>query len=179
MSSASSTVSKADVPPWPPHSHPRSCTTCRHRKVKCDRKQPCAICVRAGIQCVYPPGPGRAPKRLWTALDARLLDRLSRLETMIRHLERQEGQRMKGTTATSSELNQQLQMPDDHDQDSESLSSLSTNTRIERHPGRLLIDETRSCYISNSLLASMGDEVNWTPPSLSSRHVCSISTCLD
>ncbi|KAI9376516.1 hypothetical protein BJX61DRAFT_530813 [Aspergillus egyptiacus] len=36
-----------------------SCTTCRRRKVKCDRLMPCGQCVRSGtkVTCVYPPAP--------------------------------------------------------------------------------------------------------------------------
>ncbi|KLU82374.1 fungal specific transcription factor domain-containing protein [Magnaporthiopsis poae ATCC 64411] len=42
--------------------NPRSCVTCRRRKVKCDKLQPCTNCRRAHIFCVFP-APGRAPRR--------------------------------------------------------------------------------------------------------------------
>lgn len=37
-----------------PAPKPRSCTTCRSRKVRCDKKSPCSNCRRAGIACVLP-----------------------------------------------------------------------------------------------------------------------------
>jgi hypothetical protein len=43
-------------------SNPRSCVTCRRRKVRCDKFMPCGNCRRAQIQCVFP-APGRAPRR--------------------------------------------------------------------------------------------------------------------
>ncbi|KAL8382200.1 hypothetical protein RB595_006131 [Gaeumannomyces hyphopodioides] len=42
--------------------NPRSCVTCRRRKVKCDKLQPCTNCRRAHIPCIFP-APGRAPRR--------------------------------------------------------------------------------------------------------------------
>jgi len=31
----------------------RSCVTCRKRKIKCDRDQPCKYCSKLGLECVY------------------------------------------------------------------------------------------------------------------------------
>lgn len=42
--------------------NPRSCVTCRRRKVRCDKYMPCGNCRRAQILCVFP-APGRAPRR--------------------------------------------------------------------------------------------------------------------
>nr|XP_036574332.1 transcriptional regulatory protein C139.03-like protein 10 [Colletotrichum truncatum]KAF6780747.1 transcriptional regulatory protein C139.03-like protein 10 [Colletotrichum truncatum] len=45
-----------------PALNPRSCVTCRRRKVRCDKQMPCSNCRRAVIQCIFP-APGRAPRR--------------------------------------------------------------------------------------------------------------------
>jgi hypothetical protein len=37
-----------------------ACIMCKRRKVKCDRRNPCSGCVRAGVECV---ATGRAPYR--------------------------------------------------------------------------------------------------------------------
>ncbi|RAL06543.1 uncharacterized protein BO97DRAFT_328361, partial [Aspergillus homomorphus CBS 101889] len=114
--------------------HPRSCLSCRARKIRCDRGQPCASCERADAPCVYPPGPGRAPKQ---ARNARLLDRISRLETIIRRLE---------------EENVQCDPASGH-------GSGSSATPPVEQLGRLVVNDTRSYYISNVLWARLGDEV--------------------
>lgn len=37
----------------------RSCTSCRRRKVRCNKETPCFNCVKNGVPCIFPP-PGRA-----------------------------------------------------------------------------------------------------------------------
>lgn len=69
-----------------------SCVTCRRRKVKCDRKDPCSNCVKNQIECHFPVT-GRLPRRrdpaTWkspTEKQAELLDRLRRLESLVTEL---------------------------------------------------------------------------------------------
>lgn len=76
----------------PPSLHIRSCVTCRRRKVKCDKQDPCQHCVRAGIPCVYP-APGRAPRKPRqqsakpvSERENELLKRLRRLEGVVEEL---------------------------------------------------------------------------------------------
>jgi hypothetical protein len=45
-----------------PALNPRSCVTCRRRKVRCDKQMPCSNCRRAAIPCIFP-APGRAPRQ--------------------------------------------------------------------------------------------------------------------
>ncbi|CAG8949108.1 hypothetical protein HYFRA_00002237, partial [Hymenoscyphus fraxineus] len=69
----------------------RSCVTCRRRKVKCDKKEPCSNCARAGSECVFP-APGRAPRRpkaggkATTEREEALLKRLKKLEGVVEEL---------------------------------------------------------------------------------------------
>lgn len=42
--------------------NPRSCVTCRRRKVRCDKLMPCSNCRRAMVPCIFP-APERAPRR--------------------------------------------------------------------------------------------------------------------
>ncbi|TKA66334.1 hypothetical protein B0A55_10575 [Friedmanniomyces simplex] len=68
--------------------NPRSCVTCRKRKVKCDKLHPCSNCDRAHIECVFP-APGRAPRKarkLGDGRDKELLERLRRLEGVVKGL---------------------------------------------------------------------------------------------
>ncbi|EHK49355.1 hypothetical protein TRIATDRAFT_214314 [Trichoderma atroviride IMI 206040] len=69
-----------------------SCVTCRRRKVKCDRTNPCSNCARNGVECHFPVT-GRLPRRrdptTWkspTEKQAELLNRLRRLESLVTEL---------------------------------------------------------------------------------------------
>ncbi|AEO62775.1 uncharacterized protein THITE_2027909, partial [Thermothielavioides terrestris NRRL 8126] len=73
-----------------------SCVTCRRRKVKCDRRDPCANCVRNAIECHFPVT-GRLPRRSRESSasnnrpsqaqrQAELLGRLRRLEDLVAEL---------------------------------------------------------------------------------------------
>ncbi|MCJ1471357.1 hypothetical protein MMC07_010005 [Pseudocyphellaria aurata] len=60
----------------------RSCVLCQQRKVKCDRKDPCAACSRAHVECVFrAPAPPRRRKRKPSQSD--LLARLTRYEQLL------------------------------------------------------------------------------------------------
>ncbi|CZT13198.1 related to binuclear zinc cluster transcription factor that regulates the ratio between aurofusarin and rubrofusarin biosynthesis [Rhynchosporium agropyri] len=69
----------------------RSCVTCRRRKVKCDKKDPCTNCAKASSLCVFP-APGRAPRRprqggkAVSEREAELLKRLRKLEGVVEEL---------------------------------------------------------------------------------------------
>lgn len=76
---------------WTPM--PRSCNTCRQRKIKCDKSQPCGACQRAGVQCVFPSRvrASRVKKGAGQARNSELLQRISRLENLVHKVEAQTG----------------------------------------------------------------------------------------
>ncbi|KAK1573566.1 fungal-specific transcription factor domain-containing protein [Colletotrichum navitas] len=57
----------------------RSCQLCHRRKVRCDKKQPCASCARGGFQCHYPPV-GQPVRRVRKTTIADVASRISDLE---------------------------------------------------------------------------------------------------
>ncbi|EFX01037.1 c6 zinc finger domain containing protein [Grosmannia clavigera kw1407] len=77
--------------------NPRSCVTCRRRKVRCDKHMPCSNCRRALIPCIFP-APERAPRRprrkdpsalrphQSTEREIELLKRLRKLEGIVEEL---------------------------------------------------------------------------------------------
>jgi hypothetical protein len=76
--------------------NPRSCVTCRRRKVRCDKHMPCGNCRKARISCIFP-APGRAPRRprprdpnappkQTSEREAELIKRLRKLEGIVEEL---------------------------------------------------------------------------------------------
>jgi hypothetical protein len=61
-----------------------SCVNCRRRKVRCDRRNPCAPCIRNQYECMFPTS-GRVPRRGRAAAQKQveLVGRLRRLEAMV------------------------------------------------------------------------------------------------
>ncbi|KAL3464498.1 hypothetical protein BJX64DRAFT_286310 [Aspergillus heterothallicus] len=121
----------------------RSCTLCRQRKIKCDRQQPCSNCARVEGQCVYPAGPGRAPKRLRKAVETRLLAQLSKLEAVVKRMEGESPGEPKDRTANNT-----LDTTSD-----------SASPAIEHQFGRLVIADMQSCYVSSTPWTRLGDEI--------------------
>ncbi|KAL4954723.1 hypothetical protein BDW69DRAFT_136953 [Aspergillus filifer] len=137
---------------------PRSCTLCRQRKIKCDRQQPCANCIRLESTCIYPAGFGRAPKRPRKAVEARLLAQLSRLESAVKRMEGQSSftPPMTATTNTTTNTNENENGNNNKNND---LNTEDPNASIDSQIGRLVIDENQSCYVSSAPWAQLGDEI--------------------
>ncbi|KAG5754208.1 hypothetical protein H9Q70_003156 [Fusarium xylarioides] len=125
----------------------RSCTFCRQRKVKCNRQKPCSNCLRANNDCSYLAGRGRAAKKSPRTLDTRLVDRLQKLENIIKQLTSQ-------VDATANAL------PSVNDTDGEEiLDGTAPDASIDQQLGRLMIDDSKSYYVSNILWANLGNEI--------------------
>lgn len=62
---------------------PLSCISCRQRKVKCNKTNPCLHCQKSGIDCVFPNRVPRGRKEGSGTRNAELLRRISRLESLV------------------------------------------------------------------------------------------------
>lgn len=73
-----------DAPQPRPSKHQRvlACTLCQQRKVKCDRRLPCANCVKSRTQCVPATLAPRQRRRRYP--ERALLDRLRGYEALLR-----------------------------------------------------------------------------------------------
>jgi hypothetical protein len=60
----------------------RSCILCHRRKIRCDKKSPCASCARTGVLCCYP-GPEPPTRRPHKSTIADVSARLAQLERTI------------------------------------------------------------------------------------------------
>jgi hypothetical protein len=162
--------------------NPRSCVTCRRRKVKCDKKQPCANCVKAHIDCIFP-SPGRAPRKPRKPQDSELIERLKRLEGVVRSLGSQSGiapegespekeeqspatakdemEQEKGKELTHEERIQNAcrELKELRQAQYEKEGKKSPTTGLENRFGRLVVEEGRSRYINPSFWANLSMEV--------------------
>src|SRR5882757_5176421 len=155
--------SAADAAPPPtssaPRLNPRSCVTCRRRKVRCNKENPCANCVRAGIECVFP-GPGRAPRKSKKPPDAELLARLRRLEGVVHSLGAQVDDNGIVSPTITGSADIRARFGDGHQGDSPTSDrSDSKRQSLDKNLGRLVINEDRSRYVSNAFWTGMSDEV--------------------
>ncbi|PVH93292.1 hypothetical protein DM02DRAFT_619357 [Periconia macrospinosa] len=152
-----------------PNLNPRSCVTCRRRKVKCDKKQPCSNCARAKIDCIFP-GPGRAPRKNRKPPDGELLDRLRRLEGVVQSLnaqveehEQEAAQRERKAAEIDSKSTE-----DEGSEERCPMGSMGQRPSVieetsveglETRFGRLVVDQGRSRYVNSSFWASLNNEV--------------------
>lgn len=88
--SSTTAPSTAPSPAAPHHHHPSpakhrvlACITCQQRKVRCDRKSPCANCVRSRVQCVPAALAPRPRRRRFP--EQELLERLRHYEELLRN----------------------------------------------------------------------------------------------
>ena len=149
----------------------RSCITCRKRKVKCDKRQPCSNCNKAAIECVFP-GPGRAPRRTRKPPDTELLARLRRLEGVVQSLGKgvdEEGETVIEPAEVKQEKAQPVQQNGTEDAKPKGTcpgatihepkkDEQATKTMVKEF-GRLVVEDGRSRYVSNKFWTSLSDEV--------------------
>lgn len=169
--------------------NPRSCVTCRRRKVKCDKTHPCGNCNRAHIECVFP-SPGRAPRKarkLGEGRDKELLERLRRLEGVVKGMGvevptsgksgNKDGDSQTGSEARagsgSGDTDDHRDVVDSnkstkswaerfYDVDHQEKTKWVEDNRIGRFEtkfGRLVVNEGKSRYINNSFWANLSNEV--------------------
>ncbi|KAI9728333.1 MAG: hypothetical protein M1828_003733 [Chrysothrix sp. TS-e1954] len=160
------------------HLNPRSCVTCRKRKVRCDKRNPCSNCTKAHIECIFP-APGRAPRKPRKPPDSELLARLRKLEGVVQSLggstddvphspssfagttlgrqgpaplwESTDGSHDDARSATSSDQakhNAQADWAADHHR-----------TSLDSNFGRLVLNEGKSRYINGNYWANLSNEV--------------------
>ncbi|KAJ5233864.1 uncharacterized protein N7469_005630 [Penicillium citrinum] len=128
---------------------PRSCVTCRSRKVRCDKKAPCSNCRRANIACVLP-SIDRQPRwarRLQQGPSGDVMNRLRSLENLVKHL-------TPPGLNTSGDRNSA-------DLDDRTDSLAAKPGKMEAQFGRLVVEDVnRSRYLGSGFWSRMNDELN-------------------
>ncbi|OAQ95837.1 hypothetical protein LLEC1_01372 [Akanthomyces lecanii] len=159
-------------------SKPRSCVTCRTRKVRCDKKSPCSNCRRAEIPCVLPSDdkPPRWARRLdrlahssgsvaapADAGSSQVMNRLQNLENLVKNLSAELHQaRNTGSHNvhdSASPLPTQTWPP--QSQQAASPASTDSNSQAHRQPGRLIPGYLgRSQYVASGFWSQISDELD-------------------
>ncbi|GKZ81752.1 hypothetical protein AnigIFM56816_006274 [Aspergillus niger] len=115
----------------------RSCRRCSQKKIRCDKSQPCASCIKSASECVFP-GPGRAPRRKKRPLKAQLVSRLKSLEKEVQVL-----------THKLEAVNHR----------SKHHSPPTENRRaVEGEHGKLLVDRGSIHYINHEVLVNLATQ---------------------
>lgn len=178
--SPTSPITANPLPP-PPGLNPRSCVSCRKRKVRCDKNYPCSKCQKASIECIFP-RPGRAPRRSKKPPDTELLDRLRRLEGVIQSLGKGTDEEKTSPGAVeakgSNEPEKPCQSPPSepvHKAAEPACPTADTAIRsicpkkakkvddgstLHVEMGQLVVEDGRSRYVSNKLWAGLAGEVS-------------------
>lgn len=150
--------------------NPRSCVTCRRRKVRCNKREPCSNCVKAGIECIFP-GPGRAPRKQRRPPDVEVLARLRRLEGVVDSLGGTEAiekliaaRTTADSQATADDSSNNSGSFRPHQGENISGQTLwnidsAPENGVQHELGRLVIDDTKSIYMSDRLYTSLGNQV--------------------
>jgi hypothetical protein len=161
---------------------PPSCVICRRRKVRCDRNTPCSNCVKAKCNCNYP-SPGRRVRRKAKADSARhdrtsqsrLLDKVRRLEGIVKDLTEQAIEAPQGSPAGCNLVSDSPQVLQQNPgaEELSPVSSLSndagsvSSTVYERpdkvgDPGLLVSSNRGKLYVSGDFWTTLCREVSIT-----------------
>lgn len=118
----------------------RSCVRCNRRKVRCDRKQPCAQCFQANTECIHP-GNKRAPRKLNRPPIAALRTRLQQLEEEVERLQTGDNR-----SATRAQPTDEADRP--------------THVEAKALHGVLMVqDETKSRYVADEASVFLRNKV--------------------
>ena len=154
-----------------PPLNPRSCVTCRRRKVRCNKQYPCSNCAKAKVPCIFP-APERAKRRPRKPPDSEMMARLRRLEGVIQGMGMSVEEELAGANGdgmSSGASPDDMSMAQAGTQSSAVREGMS-QMPISHSPGpmngdmnndfsRLVVNEGRSRYVNNRFWATLGSEV--------------------
>ena len=133
----------------------RSCTVCHRRKVRCDKRLPCAACVRGKHECKYDDGAGdeRPKRRRPRQTIADVASRISSLEKSMVHVSSPSTNRTIRRTSGSRDADRAENTP---------LTSHTTDTRDSNTTNEVLIQNgSTSQYVNESVISRMIEAVGF------------------
>ncbi|KEF62695.1 uncharacterized protein A1O9_00668 [Exophiala aquamarina CBS 119918] len=156
-----------------------SCLQCKHRKVKCDRVDPCSNCQKADAECIYrTPVPPKRKKRKHqqeifekescagtgdadavlldsdstTSREQELLEKVRKYESLLKEL----GALKRSTVRSTEKRARKLTLTDRPKHPATETGH--TTDLVARGAGKLIADYGRSRYLENKLWTSVTDE---------------------
>jgi hypothetical protein len=120
---------------------PIACQSCRAKKLKCERRQPCSNCSSRGITCHFvvppPPQPDEDPA---TQSNAELLQRVATLEAIIQRQEVQDDSRPRKRQTLTPSFGMASDIHQIRDEDLQSLENAATREdSVVGHPVSVLL----------------------------------------
>lgn len=133
-----------------------SCSSCRQRKLKCDRDEPCSNCVARNVPCQYAPWPrGRAAAHRKDSRQTDLNDRVRHLETLLGSIVSQLPSQQ-GSSSGSPSIKSPASTYITNQGSLQSSGSDSTEVK----PGRLMANPNETIYVSSSHWSAICHEVS-------------------
>ncbi|KAH7134170.1 fungal-specific transcription factor domain-containing protein [Dactylonectria macrodidyma] len=127
-----------------------SCASCRQRKLKCDRNQPCSNCLSRDADCTYASGRRGRGFPQSRGSNHQLEDRIRRLEQLISTMASQTPQQGENNLASNNK----------QDTSSDAISSYSTPAELLGiKPGRMMATDNQTTYVSGTHWAALCNEV--------------------
>ena len=131
-----------------------SCTSCRQRKIKCNKVSPCNNCQKSGFSCLFPTRRTQAPRSRQHAREARdteLLRRVQRLESLVAKV---------NAVKAATDNREQPPTPEDELRDSAVLNdNAPRDADVDEHYAWFVKQQAgRVGYLSNDFWTGLGDE---------------------
>jgi hypothetical protein len=142
--------------------HIKPCQTCRKRKVKCSKTEPCSNCERADLECVYDDHGTVGLRR--SRSTAALAERVAQLEALIGKLSQQTSFRPESGNfdlpAAETPSGRPVYIADRVAEAIWNGMPTDPMNRLALHQGRLITNGGSSRHLMNAFWASMYDEVH-------------------
>ncbi|EXL42175.1 hypothetical protein FOCG_15525 [Fusarium oxysporum f. sp. radicis-lycopersici 26381] len=152
-----------------------SCSSCRQRKLKCDRDEPCSNCVARNVSCQYAPWPrGRVAAQRRDSRQHDLSDRVRHLEQLLGSIV-QQLPTQQGTSNGSPSIKSPAStyVTNSLATGSHQGSHRSSQEGSEVKPGRMMANPNETIYVSSSHWSAICHEVEHIREHLDESHEAS------
>ncbi|KAI8268228.1 hypothetical protein K4K56_004274 [Colletotrichum sp. SAR 10_98] len=149
--------------------HVLACVFCHQRKIKCDRKSPCANCIKADQPCIpstrAPAGAGRR------RVVKDLLERLNQCESLLSQVAPRDAEGRPFTSETPPAFRDVMTTASAAAADSPSMMSYVSYEEARKQPdqrptGKIVVDEGRRTFMDSPLRSNVVDHLQFSKLSL-------------